>query len=183
MKLISELFHLLDEQASVGFTGRVNILHSDTKGIFGSISMLEGDVVAASFKGLNGLKAYYSLIADVANSQMLQFIVEPEIFSGAREISYPYNVLKLKAGEVMALTLKNQKLRPQDSIKLLIDPNFITSGDMVSGDEYSLLTTISDYNLVKDIYKNSELLDYQITNALVSLRQKKALKVIKRNEG
>jgi hypothetical protein len=41
------------------------------------------------------------------------------------------------------------------------------------------MCTISDYSDVSEIYKNSKLLDFEITNALVNLRKKDALKVVK----
>jgi hypothetical protein len=52
-------------------------------------------------------------------------------------------------------------------------------GADVTSDEFEVLAGLTDYNKVGDIYKNVNLLEYEITNALVSLRMKKALRVFR----
>lgn len=174
------LIHILDEQASVSFTGKINVLNPATKQIHGSILMYEGEVINTLYKSISGIKAFFNLCIDEFESVELSYIVEPELVDiNSRQIHYPYSVLKRKIAEVVENFRASKSNRPPNNLKILIKPEFIGLGEGVTGIEYDLLTTISDYNKVEDIYKYSNLLDYEITNCLVSLRKKNALTVIK----
>lgn len=176
----AHLIHILDEQASVGFTGKVNILEPSTKQILGSISMFEGDLINTKYKSVEGIKAFFNLCVDEFENVELNYIVEPELIDlNSRSIHYPYSVLKRKIAEVIENFRASKQNRPPDHIKILIRPEFVGFGEDITGAEFDLLNTISDYNRVGDIYKNCSLLDYEITNCLVSLRKKNALTVIK----
>ena len=175
------LFPVLDDQNAVSFTGKVNVLDGDNSALLGVVIFHEGQVLNAAYEGNWGLKGFFSLcVADFDGSKRLKYIVEPEFVESIQKIPYPYSVLKRKAAEVVAMYKESSHLRPPENLKLLLNPEFIAKGEQVSGEEFSLMTSMVDYNKVKEIYKNSELLDYQITNALVSLRKKKAITVVKK---
>jgi hypothetical protein len=177
------LVYILDEQVSVGFTGRVNIQNSTNKQYYGSILMIDGDVVDCSYKTAKGLKGFFNLCVDEFDNIGLGYVVEPELISlKKRTIQFPYSVLKRKIAETVEKYRDARSNKPPKDLKILVMPGFIDSGEPISGDEFDLLGTISDFNRVTDIYEKSELLDYEITNALVSLRKKNALKVIKNKE-
>ncbi|MBC75768.1 MAG: hypothetical protein CME64_07115 [Halobacteriovoraceae bacterium] len=179
--IAQELFPILEEQVSVGFTGRVNVLEPNSKMLLGSVELYEGEVWTSTYKGIKGLKAFYNLCIDsFRDDNDFYYVVEPEILNSSRTIHYPFTVLRRKTAQVVEDFKKNQGLRPPGNVKLLINPDFIKSGKEVEGDEFDLLCCISDYNKVDDIYKNCDLLDYQITNSLVSLRKKNALTVVKK---
>lgn len=174
------LFDVIEEQVAVGFTGKVNILDINSGQIYGHVVLHEGDVLSVMFKNVTGLKALINLLIDESEQIGFKFVVEPEIVNAQeKNIHYPLSVLKKKAEEAFGNYQENKSNIPPKNIKLAVEPSFIVSDHEVSGNEFDLLTTITDYNLIEDIYKNCPLLDYEITNALVSLRRKKALKVIK----
>lgn len=174
------LIRILDEQVSVGFTGKVNILDPDTNQLLGAISLLDGDIVDSRYKGVKGLKSFFNLCVDEFENISLKYIVEPELIEiGINTIHYPYSILKRKIAEVVEQFRASKSNRPPNDLKILIKPEFIVDGEEVINQEFDLLSTISDYNRVGDIYKECDLLDYEITNALVLLRKKNALKVIK----
>jgi hypothetical protein len=66
---------------------------------------------------------------------------------------------------------------PPKNILLEIVPDAIFQDVDITGEEFDLMLTLCHYKLVKDVYDHCPLLDFEITNALVSLRNKKALKV------
>lgn len=145
----------------------------------GVIFIKDGDIVESEFTEVSGQKAFYRLVIQEFNpTANLKYIVEPELVNKIRKIHYPYSVLKRKSSEVVTEYKKSIKLKPPGNLKVLIDESIVTNGTNVSETEFRLLNTISDYSKVSDIYKNSELLDFEITNSLVSLRKKRALKVI-----
>ncbi len=176
-----ELFPILDEQVSVGFTGKVNILDALTKGLLGCVEISEGEIWSCKYVSNIGLKAFFNLCVDsFEGDNLFSYVVEPEILQSSRSIHYPYSVLKRKSAEVLESYKESKSLRPPGELKLIINPEFLSNGAQVEGDEYDLLCSIADYNKVEEIYKNCALLDYQITNALVSLRKKNALTVVKK---
>lgn len=174
------LLYTLDEQVQVGFTGRVNVLDINSKQLYGNISLFEGEIIHCTFKAMAGLKGFYSIIVAEYENKKFDYIVEPEVIDESqRNIFYPFNHLKGKVSDVVSNYEQSKSLRPPANLKLVVNSNFVADGDEVTAQEYELLNTISDYSKVDEIYKNSSLLDYEITNALVSLRKKQAIKVIK----
>ncbi len=177
------LIYILDEQVSVGFTGKVNALDSKTSQILGSIFLKDGKIIDCSYKGSQSLKGFFNLCIDEFDVKNLKYIVEPEVIDQRLEtIHYPYSVLKRKIVEVVEKYRSAKEQKPPGNLKILIEPGFIANGEKVDATEFSLLKTLSDVNRVEDVYSKSTLIDYEITNALVSLRKKKALRVLKNKE-
>jgi hypothetical protein len=177
------LIYILDEQVSVGFTGKVNALDSKTSQMLGSIYLKDGNIIDCAYKGSNSVKAFFNLCVDEFDMKNLKYIVEPEVIDQRLEtIHYPYSVLKRKIVEVVEKYREAKQHKPPGDLKILIEGNFIADGAKVDATEFSLLKTLSDVNRVDDIYSKSSLIDYEITNALVSLRKKKALRVLKNKE-
>ena len=178
--MIGRFFQVLDEQTSMGFTGRINFLEEENSRLLGHVELLQGEIINACFKSAHGFQAFVSICAEAfdANRQFRE-VVEPEVIESKRTIHFPYSVLKRKTAEILKDYEENKNFRPPDELKLLINPEFIREGESVKEDEHILLCSLADFNTVKEIYKNCDLLDYQITNALVSLRKKKAIMVVK----
>lgn len=174
------LLSTLEEQAIFGFTGKVNLIKSENRQFLGDVTQKDGLVVDAQYKGLSGKKALYTALIDDVDVGGMTFVVEPELVEDMQVI-FEVSVAQLKqqARERFEHYQRSQKLRPPDDIRLLVDPDFIIEGADVTSDEFEVLAGLSEYNKVGDIYKNVNLLEYEITNALVSLRMKRALKVFR----
>lgn len=169
----------IEEQASFKFTGRINVLSVENNQFYGYVLMREGYLVQAKFRGEKLEHALYSIVfADIENQLNLKFVVEPEIVSDDEAIfKMSFIDLKKNAETSYAKFKDSIKLRPPADLHLLIRPEFIIEGANLELIEFKTLETITEYSKVEDIYKNSDLLDHEITEALVSLRKKKALKV------
>lgn len=177
---IKELIELIEEQSIVKFTGKINALDVKNKQLLGEIFMFEGDIINTKYRTFQGLKAFYDLILTDGIEGRLKFIMEPEVVDPQdKKIHYPLSILKNKLGALYQKVLDSRGRRPPMGLKILINPAFIEMGDQIVEQEYSLLCTLSDYNKVEEVYNHSDLLEFEITNALVSLREKHALKVIK----
>lgn len=174
------LLNTLEEQSVFGFTGKINLIKSQNRQFLGEVTQKDGLIVDAHYNGLSGKKALYTaLINDVELGEM-SFVVEPELIEETQVIfEISVNELKQQAREKFEHYQRSRKLRPPDEIRLLVDPDFIIEGAEISGEEFEVLAGLSEYNKVGDIYKNVNLLEYEVTNALVSLRMKKALKVFR----
>lgn len=171
----------IEDQVAFGFTGRINILDKETSQFLGVVLVLDGTLIHSHYQELSGEKAMYRvLIDDVSDLKDLKFIVEPEIIEkGQASFELDFATLK-ENGEKAFESFKNSKsLRPPDNVNLILKPLFIIGGENVSDREYELMSTISDYSKVKDIYENSRFLEHEVTTSLVSLRKKGAIKVIR----
>lgn len=173
---------VLEEQARSQFSGRVNILFKDTGRFKGVLFFYTGKIVNARFDGLRGKKALKKMCLEIDFPSSCEYkaVVEPEVIDESDK-NLELSVSQLINLQKEMVQRKNEvdRLRPPNSLKLLVRPDFIKRGDDVSKQEFVLLGTISDYALVGDIYEHSEMLEYETTRALVSLRKKNALQVIK----
>lgn len=173
------VFKILDEQTLVAFTGRINLLERLTRQMLGVIVLREGVVYRAHYRGAQGLKAFYNIVLEGAQLVPQDFIVEPEIIEEKdRQIHYPYSVLKQKTLEVLKRFNAVAGLRPPDHVKLVAKPSFLEAEGDVSEAEFQVLCALAEWSSVRDLYLKCTLLDYEITEALVSLRNQNALSVI-----
>ena len=175
-----KILNTIEEQLVNNFTGKINILNEESKQLLGAIYLSDGELINAKYMGGEGVKAFYnSCIDEHLGNKQVEVVVEPEIVDlRERYINTSFSALKRKMYDIIAKYKESVKHRPPDDLKLLLLTSFLTSEEDVSATEFSLMCTLSDYNLVSDIYKHSPLLDYEITNSLVSLRKKKAIKVV-----
>lgn len=175
LKIIS----VIEEQIAVQFTGKINILSTFNRQFLGNILFKSGDVIQVRFNNQKGLKAFYQLIIQEFSLQSFDYVVEPEVVEDKeRQIHYPYAVLKNKMADVIKNYRESLKFRPPENVKILIDAAFLDDTLPVSPEEYSVLETLSEYNTAYDVYQHCQLLDHEITWALVGLRKKGALKIV-----
>ncbi len=176
---MANLIEILKEQSSFGFTGKVNMLTRETSQFMGVIYQQEGAIVGAHFKDLKGKKALFNMIfSDVDSSEDFKFIVEPEVINPENiTLRIPFEEIKREAQELYQKYLDAKKLKPAAQLKLVIDPEIIVAKEDISPEEFDVLAVITEYCKVSDIYKHSKLLDFEVTNALVALRKKRAIKV------
>jgi hypothetical protein len=176
---MANLIEVLKEQASFGFTGKVNILSRENGQFLGVIYQQEGLIVGAQIKDLKGKKALLKMIFDdVESNEDFKFIVEPELLNPEiLTMKISFEEIKKEAQSFFQEYVSAKKLRPAPHLKLVIDPEVIVSKEEITPEEFDLLTTLSEWCKVSDIYKYSKLMDFEITRTLVSLRKKRAIKV------
>jgi len=174
------LLNILDEQSAMGFTGKINILRRDNSQTHAVVLMFEGKIINCQAASRSGEKSLLDVVfRDVSNSMTFKVIVEPEVVTlddGLFEWSV--EELKRRAREVYENYLNSRKLKPPGHLKLVLNADFIIEGATVEPDEFDVLSAISDYSRVQEIYDHCPLMEYEITRALVSLRRKGGLKVI-----
>lgn len=176
---MTNLIEVLKEQASFGFTGKVNVLSKENGQFLGVIYQQEGMIVGAQVKELKGKKALMKMIFDdVETNEKFKFIVEPELLSPENiTLKISFEDIRKEAQGHFQEYLSAKKLRPAPNLKLVIDPEIIVSSDEITPQEFDVLSVITEWCKVSDIYKYSKLMDFEITHALVSLRKKRAIKV------
>lgn len=175
----SRVLNVVEEQMAVQFTGKVNILATYNRQFLGHILFKGGEILQVTFSGHKGLKAFYQLIIQEYSLQSFDYIVEPEVVEEKeRQIHYPFAVIKNKLADVIKLHQESLKMKPPENIKIVIDAGFLEDTLPVTPQEFSVLEALTEWNRPFDIYQNCELMDHEITWALVSLRKKGALKIL-----
>lgn len=175
----SKLLRVLEEQIAMMFTGKVNILASFNRQYLGHILLRNGEIFHVIFNQHRGLKGFYQLLIQEQALQSFDYVVEPEIVSeNERQIHYPFGVIKNRLDEILKLHQAALKLRPPENVKILIDSGIMHNSAAISAQEYEVLQVLTEWNDPYDIYQNCQLLDHEITMALVSLRKKGGLKII-----
>ncbi len=173
------LIEVLKEQTSFGFTGKINILLKENSQFLGVIYQDAGLIVGAEAKELKGKKALLKLIFDdVESHDIYKFIVEPELIDPNHSyMKVTLDEIKKEAQAHFQDYISAKKLRPDPNLKLVINPEIIESEVEITPREFDVLSVITEWCKVSDIYKYSQLMDFEVTNALISLRKKRAIKV------
>jgi hypothetical protein len=175
----SKLFSVIDDQVSVQFTGKVNVLSNFNRQFLGHVLFRSGKIVDAVFQGQKGEKALYYLFIQEASLQSFEYIVEPEVVDDAL-VALPYGTQELRDKMTEALNQYQQslKMKPPENVKIVIDPDFIEDSLPVTTAEFEVLCALTEWHTPFDIYQHCPLLDHEITMALVGLRKKNALKIL-----
>ena len=176
---MTNLIDVLKEQASFGFTGKVNVLSKENGQFLGVIYQQEGMIVGAHVMELKGKKALLKMIFDdIESNERFKFIVEPELLSPENiTLKISFEDIRKEAQGYFQDYLSAKKLRPAPHLKLVIDPEIIVSSFDITPQEFDVLSVITEWCNVNDIYRYCKLMDFEITHALVSLRKKRAIKV------
>ncbi len=176
---MTNLMEVLKEQTSFGFTGKVNLLLSSTGQFKGVIYLHEGAIVGATFGQQNGRNALYKMIfEDVESQSHFKFVVEPELVAASNfNMRMAFDEIKTEASKIYQLYVQAKKLKPPMNLKLLIDPEIIVNPEEITPEEFDILSILTEWCKVSDVYKYSRLMEFEVTNALVSLRKKRAIKV------
>lgn len=172
---------LIEEQSSFGFTGRINVLKEADRQFLGVILLQNGKIVSSQFAKKTGTKALFSLIVcDLEGLEGFRLVVEPEIVDDSDiEFRLDFSDLKRQAQKIYQEHNDNKRLRPPEGLRILINPVFVESGDKPDSTEFLVLKSMTTYSKISDIYRDCDLFDFEITKALVSLRKKGAIKVLK----
>jgi hypothetical protein len=124
--MIEELLETLREQASVGFTGRINLLRPSTKQYHGNCVFKEGELIHVNYRSLEGMKGFYKLFIDLSEGQDIEGIVEPEIVDHfVQNIHFPLNKLIQNLKDVLIKYHESKDQKPPHGVKLMVKPDFL----------------------------------------------------------
>ncbi|MGE3608802.1 MAG: hypothetical protein AB7I27_04365 [Bacteriovoracaceae bacterium] len=174
-----KILSIIEEQVAVAFTGKINVLSKLNRQFLGHLLFKNGEIINAHYQGISGLKAFYKIIIEEFSLIAFEYVVEPEVVNEKeQQIYYSYTILKNKLSEVIKLYHSSLKLRPPSDVRIILGPEIIKEKVQVTSEEFEVMTTLSEWSLAHDVYQHCQLLDHEITLALVNLRKKGALKII-----
>ncbi len=173
-----ELLAIIDQQHASRFTGKINVLKKENGQFLGAILLSEGLVVGANYQQKTGENAIFSMLCDGLGTGA-RYVVEPEVVeSSSIQLCTTARDIQLRLKTILTALPKIKKLIPPGHLHLLIDSEFVIDGADLNSREFSLLTVISDYSKVEEIYRYSPFAVTDTTEILVKLRKMKALKVV-----
>jgi hypothetical protein len=173
------LIPLIEEQVAVQFTGKINVLSKINRQFLGHLLIKDGELIEVKYKTMDGLKGFFQICIDEFLLHAFHYVVEPEIVEASgRKIHFPFAVLKNKLGDVLKNYQESVKMRPPNHLKMVVDVSFLNKNKNLDQNEYEVLSTLTEWSLISDVYEKCQLLDHEITLSLVSLRKKGALKII-----
>jgi len=173
------IINTLKDQSAFGFTGKINILMKSNDQFLGVIFQEGGLIVDARYKNLEGCDALIQLIYhDVLSLHEFKLVIEPEIIENKnRVMEMSVETIKSIVENLYPRFEQASKLAPSKKYSLLLNSEIVVNQEDFSFDEFNLLCQISDYPSINDLYEKSQFLEYELTELLVQLRKKKAIKI------
>jgi hypothetical protein len=173
------LLREIEDQQSFQFSGKINFLSAQSSQMRGFLSLLDGELHSCFFNRQVGKKALFNAVLSEIQHNNLRYVVEPEIIKGSpQNLFMDLEQFRATFSKLLERHQKSKKLRPPENLKLKASASFIQEGAMLTGQEFDLLATISDFQVVSDIYREVNLYEHETTESLIGLRKKGAIRVI-----
>lgn len=167
----------IEEHFLLNFTGRINVLQGSSRKFCGAVYLLNGDVVYSQYLGQVSKHSIYKIIVDDIEQGDLTFVAEPEVIDASMVvINVSIDEIKTGARAYIENIQKLNKHQVSNNLSLRVDSS-VFELDNINYDELHALTLVSEFNKVLDIIKNSDMEKSRILTSLISLREKKALRV------
>ncbi len=172
------ILKVLEEQLIVGFTGRVNVLTEIGSEHLGNILLKDGQIVNGQYKKKTGRKAIDAICIDDVDGLKLRYVIEPEVIEDEQiKFLLSFDILKEEVRIKFQKFLELKPHRPPNDVKFVINESYLSADDEISNDEFKLLSCLTEYQTVENIYENTEMLNYEVTENLIKLKKKGAIKV------
>lgn len=170
---------VVEEQMSVHFTGKVNLLSPFNHQYLGHLLFKDGKIIDVRYQNLNGLRAFYQLGIREYNLEKHLYVVEPEVVTEEEQrIHYPVSVLLSRLEKQIKIYEIVYRQRPPENVKILVKAETVKVDFECTSEEFKVLTALTETNDVNEIYQNCLLLEHEITAALINLRKKGVLKIV-----
>ena len=177
MRTSDAIEHIKRHQVN-NFSGHLNYQTRENQHL-GRFSFSNGKIVNCEFKNLTGKKAFYRLFVDMGFFSERIFVAEPEsINSFLTDHSLALKPLLDELNNIFEATKKDIKARPPGDLFIELKIGIIDEIPL-GKNEFTLSKDIVRFQQVEKIYQQSELLPFEVTKALVSLRGKKIIKTKK----
>ena len=164
-------------QVNAGFSGNLVLQNTGNQQFIGKISLRIGEIVAAGVGSISGRRALMGLVM-YSEENPGKIIVEPGVIAGRGRTCFSSPSAQELDGleQRLAGYRRLRQLRPPDHLRLRV--SFSLENSEFLPYAVDLLATIADYSLVRDIYRNSNLMAWEVTIGLIGLRKKGVLRVI-----
>ena len=174
------IISVLDEQTSVGFTGKVNLLKKTDGQFLGAVSVREGSICFCNYAGKLGKKALITaIIHEMDNIIEVKTVIEPEVIEPQDgEFRFAIGDLKKRAAKELQKYKTLKKLRPPDHLTVMANIKIFDEASAMNYNNFLVLKSMTEFSRVEDIYKYTNLFEHEVTESLVTLRKKGYVNVV-----
>lgn len=170
-KLLEEI---IENQITVEFTGKLQLLDSIDFSSLGYISFKNGRIIDAKFENKTGERAFISAMIHESRCKM---ILEAEFSDQKQTINLSYRQLIENFEDAFINHKYYEYFTVPSHVELRVNPEFLKRGADLSHAEYGVLLALAKAGH-ESLSRDLNLLDYEITKTLISLRKKNALKTV-----
>lgn len=169
MKLVETIL----ENMTISFSGRINVLSEQSKQFIGSVVLSEGQLVDARFGKMSGKKALATLLMKERSSISMSLVSEPELVS---EVEFSFNMdeqgfFKFKNDYFEQYELLS-KLRPAKNLVLGLNSKKLDIYTPLTDLEFDAMKLVVSCKNVEEMYDTTQMLEFDVTKSLISLRKK-----------
>lgn len=176
--MVNELEDLIEDQLNVEFTGRIQLLNREDFSSLGFILFKEGIIIDARFENKMGERAF---ISAMLHQERCRMILEPEFIDSEKIITKSYRELIEAYEEALIEHKYYEYFTVPKGVGLKVNPEFLKRGADLTNEEYSVLLSLSKEGYT-NLSRHLNLLNYEITKNLISLRRKNALKTFREKQ-
>jgi hypothetical protein len=168
-----EFLKIIQQQVEIVFSGKINLLLSHNKQLWGIFYIYRGEIVNVSYGPLVADQALFNLLYDYSFFvRKLDYVVEAELVSEKQRVwrltfSQFAEKIYCFGQEISQL----HRFRPPDYVFLSVVPTTPSLGNLINKQQRHVMQAIQSYPRVGELYKKSGLLSGDLTKALVSLRR------------
>ena len=177
-KNFKSLEEILEEQVLVEFTGQLRLLDNLDFRELGFLLFKNGRIIDGKFENKVAERAFTSALI---HQERIKVVVEAEIVNQPSIITRNYRELIEGFEDALMQHKYYEYFTVPVGIKLEVNPNFLRKGADLTRDEYAILLTLNK-NVSDALFTDLNLLDYEVTKNLISLRKKHALLTTKKVE-
>lgn len=181
MKAPELILDILEEQNSFAFSGKVTGTEKLSESETFSLWFKEGQLIEVRTQKRSGLKALYEVFFQEFLGVRFNYKLQEEDATIAQSIYFPLAQIKIFLNAIVDDLEDHDEFRPDKQLELIIKSGFVKSGPEITELEYNVLELVAKYASVADIYEKTDLLGFEVSKALVSLKRKDAFKVIALN--
>lgn len=178
MKATELILDILEEQNSFAFTGMVVAKEKLSDLETAKLWFKDGQIIEIETQKRSGLNALYEIFFQEFLGVRFdyQLITNAEI-TVKQVIYFPLAQIKIFLNTIVDDLEDHDEFSPDRNLEIRLKSDFIVDGAEVTELEYQVMELIAKYESVDDIYDKTNLLGFEVTKGLISLRKKEALVV------
>jgi hypothetical protein len=163
------------------FVGKLHIQLKSNRQFLGECWVDTGRITWARYANKEGVSALSSIYIDSRVKDNITFMEEREyIPKDQRNIFMDSGKIFERIFFHYRLYKKNIDLKPKND--LIFQTIYADDAQLSLAEKY-MLSIMDQYQVVEEIYRNSDLLEWETTEALIGLRKKGHLKIIQKAKG
>lgn len=163
------------------FVGKLHVQLKSNRQFLGECWLDSGRITWARYKDKEGVSALSRIYIDCRIQDNITFMPETEyIPKDQRNIFMDSGKIFERVFFHYRLYKKNIDLKPRND---LVFQKVSADDAQLSLAEKYMLSIMNQYNVVEEIYQNSDLLEWETTEALIGLRKKGHFKIIQKSKG